>query len=478
MNSSFSTNKRKKDKVDCHSIKKKKKKSIIDGVYSNNTFNNNKKEKNTNKKLINIKGNFIKKEEYKKIKKNIKSFGCEIPSIPKSIFTNKNYLTIIYSNKKKEKSYNENSFHKNNLNKNKNNLNQDSFDFYNFSSKRINRKKTIQEETKQKKNIENNNSVNKEKLIQKNKKFFTQINSKKITNKIFPINNPKKISISKYKIDKDKYLNINKIENKNKQKNPKEKNNLTLNTNYNIYNSFLYSDNKPTISSIGKLNTEDISNDISTTSNNFFNDSKNNYKEDKIRESNKSYISQNESNSLKNSLTQSSKFSQSRKIKFKNFNNRHLIYKTELNLNNEKIKHIIEQGDNFEFKKKDTKPKSIERNKKYRHLYSPINVHRKIFTFKKNEIIDITNRNNYIVIVKKICDSQNRKKYFFETSCKKRNIFKENNIKEIEKIHNLNIIPKNLVMICDKMKQMNITIRPRKNLELRLFKHIKRNSIL
>ena len=39
-------------------------------------------------------------------------------------------------------------------------------------------------------------------------------------------------------------------------------------------------------------------------------------------------------------------------------------------------------------------------------------------------------------------------------------------------------IPKNLIMICDKMEQMNIIIKPRKNLELKLFKHIKRNSVL
>lgn len=206
MNSSFSTNKRKKEKNDCHSIKKKKKLSIIEGICMNNTFNDNKKEKNINKNLVNIKGNFIKKEEYKKIKKNNKSLKLEISSIPKTIYQNKNYLTIIHSNNKKEENYQQNSFNKNNkVNKNKNTSNQVSFAVYNYTAKRINRKKTIQEEIKPKKSKENNYSINEEKSKQKNNKYFTLNNYKNITNNIL-----------KYKIDKDESLNSNKIEYKNK----------------------------------------------------------------------------------------------------------------------------------------------------------------------------------------------------------------------------------------------------------------------
>ena len=40
---------------------------------------------------------------------------------------------------------------------------------------------------------------------------------------------------------------------------------------------------------------------------------------------------------------------------------------------------------------------------------SPINIHRKKFTFNKNEIIDITNRNNRAIITKKFM-SPNKKK--------------------------------------------------------------------
>ena len=101
-----------------------------------------KKKKNINKNLVNIKGNFIKKEEYKKIKKNNKSLKLEISSIPKTIYQNKNYLTIIHSNNKKEENYQQNSFNKNNkVNKNKNTSNQVSCAIYNYTAKRINRKK-------------------------------------------------------------------------------------------------------------------------------------------------------------------------------------------------------------------------------------------------------------------------------------------------------------------------------------------------
>ena len=173
----------------------------------NNTFNDNKKEKNTNKNLVNIKGNFIKKKEYKKIKKNNKSLKLEISSILKTIYQNKNYLTIIHSNNKKEENYQQNSFNKNNkVNKNKNTSNQISLCYYKYSAKRINRKKTIQEEIKPKKNKENNYSINEEKSKQKNNKYFTLNNYKNITNKIFPIKDINKINILKYKIDKDESL--------------------------------------------------------------------------------------------------------------------------------------------------------------------------------------------------------------------------------------------------------------------------------
>ena len=488
MNSSLLTN-RKKEKSDCHSVKKKNKLPLTERIYANNISNYNKKEKISNKKIINLNGNVNKKEKYKKIEKNNKFLKLELSSIPKTIYKNKNNLTIIYSNNKNEKNNLQNSIKKiNKVDKNNKTSKHCSFVAHNSSAQRIKRKKTMHVETKPKKNIRNNisnNKVNKDKVIQMNKKYFkyfSQINSKKVTNTNFQtVKNMKSIGIIKLKIDKEESLSTNKAEYKNririiKHKNPNEKNNLNLKTSLNIYNSFLNPENNSIIYSKGKRNTEDISNDASTTSNNYYNESKNNYKNDITRESYKSYISKNETNSLKNSLTQSSKFSQSRKLKYKFFNNKHLVYKTELNLDNEKYKQIKEKNQNSVSKKKESK--SIEKNEKYSHL-SPINVHRKIFTFKKNEIIDITNRNNYIVIVKKICDYQNKKnKYFFDSSFKNASLYDENDKKVIEKVNNFDLIPKNIVMIYDKKNQMNVTIKPRKNLELRLFRHIKRNSVL
>ena len=47
-----------------------------------------------------------------------------------------------------------------------------------------------------------------------------------------------------------------------------------------------------------------------------------------------------------------------------------------------------------------------------------------------------------------------------------------------ENENNSDINTKSLIMIFDKMKHVNVTIKPRKNLELKLFRHIKRNSVL
>jgi hypothetical protein len=166
--------------------------------------------------------------------------------------------------------------------------------------------------------------------------------------------------------------------------------------------------------------------------------------------------------------------SKSRKNKYKKFDKRHLIYKTELNLNNEMTKDILGSKDNSLSKMKD---KNYDKQNKVNRYLSPINVHRNIFSFKKNEIIDITNKNNYIVITKKKFNSPNKKKEFSDYSYKKESSCDESNNNKILE-DNFEFIPKNLVIYCDQMKEMNITIKPRKDLELKLFRHLKRNSVI
>ena len=113
--------------------------------------------------------------------------------------------------------------------------------------------------------------------------------------------------------------------------------------------------------------------------------------------------------------------------------------------------------------------------RKYRY-YSPINVQRKIFSFKKNELIDITNKNNFIVIIKRKCKSIN-KKYNFGKKGIEIN-YDENNKRLFENKLNSYITPKNLIMINGKMKETSMINKPKENLELKLFSHKRRNSVM
>jgi hypothetical protein len=67
-------------------------------------------------------------------------------------------------------------------------------------------------------------------------------------------------------------------------------------------------------------------------------------------------------------------------------------------------------------------------------------------------------------------DSSNRKENYNEENMDK--------LYQDENENNSDINTKSLIMIFDKMKHVNVTIKPRKNLELKLFRHIKRNSVL
>ena len=172
--------------------------------------------------------------------------------------------------------------------------------------------------------------------------------------------------------------------------------------------------------------------------------------------------------------TQNSKSNSKNKV-FKKSKYRRLIYKAELNLNNEKNNQLINDVKNSLFKKKEPKQ---EKQKNKNNCLSPINIHRKIFTFKKNEIIDIKNKNNYLVITKKKCETSNQNNEFFDSSFKGNINYDKINKNLFDNKLNYSFNPRHLVIFCDKMKQMNVTIMPRKNLQLKLFKHSKRNSVI
>ena len=514
MNSSF-TNKRKKEEKEFYPLKIKQKLFLLNDNNIGNINDCTTKAKNRGKKF---KGNNLPFNgnnnnfnnglsiEKRKLKKMNKSIELDISNIKKKN-NNHNLITLINSKDKRDKHKNKNSSLIKKVEKTKNISNHNSMEIYNYTNKN----KTIQT-NKKKLNMTKNNIffindnylesiIKSKKIMQKNKQFnFTQINSKKQTNEILKtVNNPK-INLTKKlnkcqdknsnkpisndsKDNKAKFKNkilLNKLKN-NKEKNAKQLVNINYQYNNNLKNDFC-SDKKPAPSSMDKGYIEIFPNNISFNNNHNNADINQSIKNNKIDFLRESYKSKNETNSLNtsciqknNSLTQSSKYSRYIKNKYNRFDSRHLIYKTEVNLNNEKNKYILENAQNSFFRKKEA-----NEEKEYSYI-SPINVHRKIFSFKKNEIIDIKNKNNYVVIIKKRYINTSRKKEFFDSSYykQKNNIVESNKkIKEYKSDYNFDFIKKLLIMSSDKMKQMDITLKPRKNLELKIFKHIKRNSVI
>lgn len=498
MNTSL-INKRKRDKNEFSLLKKKPRLLTVDKDCENKFSKKNKIERFLNSKFLEINGNSLKN----RIKKN-KNKSIELEISNNKI--NNHYMTLAHSKDKKDKNKFLNSVKIDVKEKNNKISNRGSFVIYNYSTIIFDKNKNLRMKKEKKNSNKINNNITyikknffEQKLYgketnKKNKNFyFSQINSKKVTNAILKTTkNPKKKLTKNNNKNKNEISNMNnKTKNRNKKilniiKNNKEK---ALNQKTNIesknnnFKKILYSDQKsaPLSSEKGfiEINPTNIST-IENNNNNYNNkpSKKNNNKNEYMRDS---FKSKNDSNSLnisynqKNySLTQPSKISKSRKNKYKNFDNRHLIYKTELNLNNEMTKDILSIKDNSLCK---IKEKNYDKQNKANRYLSPINVHRNIFSFKKNEIIDITNKNNYIVITKKKFNSPNKKKEFCDYSYKKEISCDESNNNKILE-DNFEFIPKHLVIYCDQMKEMNITIKPRKDLELKLFRHIKRNSVI
>ena len=444
-----------------------------------------------------------------------------------------NYLTIANSTDKfiKKKYLNNND----NLGKYSKDSNLDSFTLNNYSTKVYDKGKNKKSISNKKNNLTCQNfykrSFNKNDTMKNNNYSFIGQNLmkiKKITNRYLKtINNSQKVNyIERNKKNikeqlmkknylktqtnfryKYKYKNIDKNKGNNKENNKdrtkhkenilsndkikkqkikgigKNKNNLKLNNKYNIFNyvnNEIFSDRKPAPSSREKtshsnnntlLNNKtyktyktNLTNKIINTNviNNILYPSKKNILRNSFKSKNELYsldISNN--NQKKYALTQT------KKIKYKKPENyQQLVYKTEFNLNKELL------DDESVLNKNEPKEMSL---RKYRY-YSPVNVQRKIFSFKKNELIDITNKDNYIVIIKRKCKSIN-KKYNFGKKGIEIN-YDENNKRLFENKLNNHITPKNLIMISGKMKEMSMITKPKENLELKLFNHKRRNSVM
>jgi hypothetical protein len=284
-----------------------------------------------------------------------------------------------------------------------------------------------------------------------------------------------KDNIKDNKKNKENILSNGKIKKQKIKGVEKNKNNLKLNNKYNIFNNVnnkIYSDHKPAPSSREKTSYSNNNTLLNNKTNKTYKTNLTN----KIKNTNtikyilrNSFKSKNELYSLDISNNNNKKFalSQNKKIKYKKPENyQQLVYKTEFNLNKELL------DDDSILNKNESKEMNL---RKYRY-YSPVNVQRKIFSFKKNELIDITNKNNYIVIIKRKCKSIN-KKYNFG----KKDIdinYDENNKRLFENKINSYITPKNLIMINGKMKEMSMINKPKENLEFKLFNHKRRNSVM
>lgn len=469
MNSSLIISHKKKDKKDFYLISKKKRLVVSDKLTKYPLLKSNKNGKYQNQKVYKINrhhtnyknGLIIKKTTEKKRNKSI-----EIDNKNK----NHNYLTIDNLKHKSDKNKINNKGKIIKIDKNNKISNQEYFPIYHYLTRRFDNDKNIHSVKRRLNKAKINNSCLNNKSLEPK---INRTNLKNVKNAILKtVINPenKKVTQKGEKIEKSKTIKISNATSlrKNKFKDLKDK--TKTNDNFNTKKNSLFLFKKPIASSCDKRNIE--TNSKENTINTNYNIS--NFNQETT------YISKNEAYSLNTSdiqknysLTQSSRISNSRKQKYKRFNFRHLIYKTELNLNNEKNKELSKNKCNSSCKRQERN--ASKQNKNQTSNLSPINVHRKI-TFKKNEIIDITNKNNRVIITKKYI-SPNKKKDIL-VSLNENNI--ENYPKKMleDKPEYFDFIPKNLIMICDKMEQMNIIIKPRKNLELKLFKHIKRNSVL
>jgi hypothetical protein len=317
------------------------------------------------------------------------------------------------------------------------------------------------------------------------------------------IRNINKINKIDYKINKTSYKK-EKIKEKEKFTNTENKKNSKNNKNNDMFSSKTKKNKKNVNGKNDKKYSLSSNHDVNTESkpSPFSNEKTEDYINDAYIKSNNinskdflltdSCMSKNEQNSLNISFnqniytkTQSSKSKSKEKV-MKKYDYNHLLYKTELNLNSEKNKELIKTGRNSVFRRRESSGGDSVKEYRYNYL-SPLNVHRKIFSFKKNEIIDIKNKNNYIVIVKKKCDSSSGRKKVFLDSFYKKEFMDNNNNSDYDAISENSLVKdynynkrnqRNLVFYCDKLKQMNVLIKPRKNLELRLFRHSKRNSVI
>ena len=334
-------------------------------------------------------------------------------------------------------------------------------------------------------------------ITQRQHKSIAIIKKKNIDYISKNIRNISKISKNSNVTSDKKEKNIKtekKKESKNNRNNDIKKNRNNVNDKnekrHSISSKYdLYTDRKPAPSSSEKVQV--YINNIFNTYIKF-----NNNKINKDYLLTESTMSKNERNSLNISYTQNnisvktqSSKSKSKDRMIKKYDYNHLLYKTELNLNNEKNKKLIETRRNSVLKKRDSSTGESIMEYKYDYI-SPLNVHRKIFSFKKNEIIDIKNINNYIVIVKKKCDSSlNKKRVYFDSFYKERYMEKNNNnySSDYDTFYKNILIndysinartQRNIVFYCDKIKQMNVLIKPRNNLKLRFYRHSKRNSVI
>ena len=458
------------------------------------------------KKEKNIKNKFITNKEINRnktvntIKKgmnrnNKQSLELELSSIKK------NFLALINSNIKSDK--NKFLYTIQNCNSNKDS-NFETVVIGKYATKIFDKGKKINDKNKLNKvkkniNITLNNTdiyaskIHTKKSNHKNREIFNnKVNSKKIINTISktPNNNKRKNKIKYINKDNEEKLNkpniSKKVSNKLTNKNPKQ--NINPNSKNHTFKNSLSSDRATCLTSNQKKYKKYADKTPNTILFNIFHHqsikNNNNSKDNYLRES---YNSKYDTNSLnissynQNSILLPYKSNNIiRKNKYKRFDNRQLVYKTELNLNTENNKEILETELNSIIKKRDSS--EVNKKNKNRHL-SPIfvqGVHRKNFRFRKNEIIDIRNKNNYIFITKKQCIKINKKKEICDCSYIKENHKNECNEKlyEDKLDNNFDLNSKKLIMIFDKMKQVNVMIKPRKNLELKIFTNTKRNSLI
>jgi len=408
-------------------------------------------------------------------------------------FTLNNYSTKVYDKGKNKKSISNKknnltcqNFYKRSINSS-NTMKNSNYSFIGQNLMKIKKitNKYIKTINSQKVNFIERNKKNIKEQVMKKNYLKTQTN---LRHKYKYKNNDNnkgnnKDNIKDNKKHKENFLSNNKIEKQKVNGIRKKKKNLKLNNKYNIFNNVnnaIYSDRKAAPSSREKtshsnnntlLNSKtyktyktNLTNKIINTNviNNILYPSKKNILRNSFKSKNEIFsLDITNNNHKKYALTQT------KKIKYKKPENyQQLVYKTEFNLNKELL------DDESILNKNESKEMSL---RKYRY-YSPVNVQRKIFSFKKNELIDITNKNNYIVIIKRKCKSIN-KKYNFGKKGIEIN-YDENNKRLFENKLNSYITPKNLIMISGKMKETSMINKPKENLELKLFNHKRRNSVM